>query len=151
MITDKISNAQGYIGLSEGINKAIAYINNTDLEAMENGKYEIDGDNLFVLIQSYVPKTMETAKCEAHKNYIDIQYVIEGREHMGYGPVDDMEIVEAYDSVKDRYFVKFTGDMLLYEAGMFALFFPQDAHMPGVKAPGCDFVRKAVVKIKVEA
>lgn len=150
MITDKISNLKDYIGISEGIRKAMHFIEYNDLSAMEVGKYEIDGSDLFVLIQAYEPKAIDLAKCEAHKAYIDIQYVIEGYESMGYGPVESMEVIEAYDEAKDRYFVKYSGDLMSYEAGMFAIFFPQDAHMPGVKAPGCDLVKKAVFKIKVQ-
>ncbi len=101
------------------------------------------------MIQEYEGKQIENGKCEVHKNYIDIQYIIEGCERMGYGTVDTMEVIEEYDAVKDRFFVKWTGDLIRYEEGMFAIFFPQDAHMPGIIAEGCEQVKKAVVKIKI--
>lgn len=148
MITDHINNCKHYTGLSKGIQQVFDYASKTDLSALDIGKYEIDGDNVFVLIQDYAPKRMEDGKCEAHKNYIDIQYVIEGKEQMGYGPVASMTIVEPYDAAKDRYFVAFKGDMLTYDAGMFAIFFPQDAHMPGIEEEGCTYVKKAVFKVK---
>ena len=149
MITDHIKHYKHYQKISAGIQQAFNYVTSNDLSALEVGKYEIDGDNVFVLIQAYQPKAMSEGKCEAHKNYIDIQYVIEGTELMGYGLVDTMEVIDPYDPAKDRFFVGFKGDMMTYEAGMFAIFFPQDAHMPGIEADGCTYVKKAVFKIKV--
>ncbi|MDA3845669.1 MAG: YhcH/YjgK/YiaL family protein [Vallitaleaceae bacterium] len=149
MITGHIKNANLYKNISASIGEAITYIQDNDLSTFEVGKYEIDGDNLFVLIQSYAPKTVEAGNCEAHKNYIDIQYIIEGYEQMGYAPVADMTIVDPYDEAKDRLFVKWEGDLIHFKKDMFAIFFPQDAHMPGIKTEGCELVKKAVFKIRV--
>lgn len=149
MIVDHIKNAEAYYNLSPRIEVALKYLEAMDLTTLEVGKYEIDGDNLFVLIQEYEPKTIEEGKCEAHKKYIDIQYIIKGRECMGYMLTEKGEVTESYDDTKDRLFVKWTGDLVSYTEGMFAIFYPQDAHMPGIKTDGCDFVKKAVVKIAV--
>ncbi len=148
MITDHIKNAATYKGISERMDKALDYLATTDLSALEVGRYELDGDNLFVLIQAYEPKNVEDGRCEAHKKYIDIQYIIEGQERMGYGIAEDMAVVDPYDDAKDRYFVEWTGDFVEYSKDMFAVFYPQDAHMPGIEIEGCSFVKKAVVKIK---
>lgn len=149
MITDRISEAASYKGISPGIKKALTYIENNDLALLEEGRYNIEGDDLFFLIQGYEPKAIEDGKCEAHRNYIDIQYVIEGSEYMGYGPLEGLKVTEAYDVSKDRLFVEWSGQLIAYDAGMFAVFFPQDAHMPGIKAQGCTYVKKAVFKVKV--
>ncbi len=149
MITDRISNGASYKGISAGIKRALEFIENNDMAAMEIGRYNIDGDDLFVLIQGYEPKTIDESRCEAHINYIDVQYVIEGKELMGYAPVERMTVLEAYDAGKDRLFLEWTGQLIAYEAGMFAVFFPQDAHMPGVKTTGSTYVKKAVFKVKV--
>ena len=149
MITYHIKNADQYMGLSERIEKALTYLKETDLAALEAGRYELDGDNLFVLIQEYEPKALEAGKCEAHKNYIDIQYIISGSEIMGYGMVETMEVTEAYDHAKDRLFVAWDGDLVNYTEDMFAIFYPQDAHMPGISDGKCTAVKKAVVKIKI--
>ncbi len=149
MIIDKLSNANTYTYISEGIKKAFDYLKQEDLVSKEVGKYEIDGDNLFVLIQEYDPKKEEEGKCEAHKKYIDIQYIISGVEKMGYAPVGGMEVIDPYNDVKDRFFVKWDGEFKTYTEGTFAIFFPQDAHMPGIEAVPNQKVKKAVVKIKV--
>ena len=101
MITDHIKNAASYKNISDRIKKALDYLENEDLKSLTTGKYELDGDNLFVLIQEYEGKQVENGKCEAHKNYIDIQYIIEGCERMGYGTVDTMEVIEEYDAAKE--------------------------------------------------
>jgi len=149
MVTDHIKNADLYLGLSDRIGQALTYLKNTDLEAMAIGRYELDGDDLFVLIQEYEPKAIPAGKCEAHKNYIDIQYIISGSELMGYGRVDTMEVTEAYDKAKDRLFVAWDGNLVNYTEDMFAIFYPQDAHMPGISDGDCNKVKKAVVKIRL--
>lgn len=149
MIADQLKNYKQYTALSQRINDGLTYLAETDLSALEVGKYEIDGDNLFVLIQSYEAKAVEEGKCEAHKKYIDIQYMIEGCEYMGYGPSDAYEIIDPYNNDKDRYFVKWDGDLVKFDQDMFAIFFPQDAHMPGILVNSGDQVKKAVVKIKI--
>jgi len=149
MITDHIKNSQQYKTISEKMDKAFQYLQETDLKGLEPGRYELDGDNLFVLIQAYEAKAIEDGKCEAHKKYIDIQYIIDGSELMGYAPVEGMEIVDPYSEAKDRYFVKWEGDLINYSEGMFAIFFPQDAHMPGISNGECPSIKKAVVKIRV--
>jgi len=149
MIIDQIKNVSTYEGLSDNFKKAFDFLTSKDLKNMEVGRYEIDGENVFVLIQEYEPKEEKDGKCEAHKKYADIQFIISGIEKMGYAPVEGMEIIDPYNEVKDRYFVKWAGDFNTYTDGMFAIFFPQDAHMPGIKVEQNSKVKKAVVKVKI--
>lgn len=149
MILDHISKIETYKGISERMDLAINYLKSTDLSTLEVGKHAIDGDDVYVLIQSYLGKSVEEANCEAHKNYIDIQLVIAGDEYIGYAPVEGMTVVEPYSEAKDRFFVQWQGTLLNMTQGMFAIFFPQDAHMPSVvNTPGI-LIQKAVVKIRV--
>lgn len=149
MITDQLINAGVYQSLPAKIQEGFAYLQKTDLLALEVGRYEIDGDKLFVLIQEYTPKSLEAARMEAHRNYADIQYIIEGREQMGYMPSAGAKERVAYNPEKDIVFFEGNGDLITYEAGMFALYLPQDGHMPSVGLDGCTKVKKAVVKIKL--
>lgn len=68
MIIDKLSNSNLYSGLGERINKAFAYLKETDFIKMELGKYEIEGDNVFALVNEYTTKDENEGKLEAHKN-----------------------------------------------------------------------------------
>jgi biofilm protein TabA len=115
---------------------------------MENGRHEIDGDEMFLLLNDYLTKDCADCKIEAHRKYVDVQYVIKGKESVGYAPLDGRLSVTEYDGKND--FILFTGDVSFIELneGMFAIFYPEDLHMPGVgktKSP----VRKAVVKVKL--
>lgn len=148
MIVDLIKNADLYKSISERVEKGLEYLATTDLKAMEVGKYPLDGDNLFVVIQEYTPKKLEVAKMESHKAYIDIQYIIEGKEQMGYQPVEGSTTMIDYNPEKDVMFFENEGEFTTYTEGMFGIFFTQDGHMPGVEVEGCDKVKKAIVKIK---
>jgi YhcH/YjgK/YiaL family protein len=148
MIIDHISNSALYYGISKNLEKGLKFIQETDFSSLEVGKYTIDGDNVFALVQQHNGKEINETKFEGHKNYIDIQYIVKGKELMGYAPIEDMEVINPYNVEKDVLFLKWEGTLLPYNEGMFSIFFPQDAHMPNVKAfEGT--VKKVVVKVKI--
>jgi YhcH/YjgK/YiaL family protein len=148
MIFDTLENAKLYYGLGERIEKGFRFLQETDLDSLEIGRHEIDGDRLYILVQEYEPKEVKDALYEAHKKYLDIQYVSRGKEIMGYTPLKNLtEVVQEYNEVKDVAKYKGTGTLCLAEANSFLLFFPEDGHMPGVAAEEKTNVRKIVVKI----
>jgi len=149
MVIDKLSNAKQYYGLSGRIEKSLKYLQSTDLEKLEIGKHEIDGKNIFVVVSEYDAKDIEQGKWEAHRNYLDIQYVVSGKEKIGYASIDEMKMIGEYNQDKDVLFLQGEGDLLLVNEGAFALFAPQDAHMPGIKVNNGEHVKKIVVKILV--
>lgn len=150
MIVDNIKNAHLYYALGEKYENALKYIQNNELLDVENGTYQISGDDVYIIVQDYTSKKQECAKFEAHKKYIDIQYVIKGQERLGYSNIDNFEPDCEYDENKDLVFgnVK-SGSMVLAQAGDFVVFTPEDAHMPSVCVDRPYYVKKAVVKIKV--
>lgn len=149
MIIDKIQNASFYYGINEKIATALKYLKNTDLSEFQNGKYEIKGDDIFVLIQDYNTKPLSEGKFEAHKKYIDIQYIIKGKEKMGYANVYKLKPATEYDKTKDIMFFEGEGDFVTADEGVFIIFSPEDAHMPGIRTKTSEYIKKAVVKIKV--
>ena len=149
MITDSLQNASLYYGISEKIAEGLKYLEKTDLSELENGKYEIKGDEIFVIVQDYNTKQLSEGKFEAHRKYIDIQYIIDGAEKMGYVNVHNLKHSTEYDEEKDIQFFNGNGDFVTVEEGSFTLFAPQDAHMPGIEVKTSEYVKKAVVKIKV--
>ena len=82
MIFDEKKNLDFYrnLGIEGRYAKAVDFLKNTDLEALEPGKYEIDGKNVYANVTAYTTIPWEEAKYEAHEHYTDIQYVIEGSE-----------------------------------------------------------------------
>ena len=148
MIIDKIENATIYKNLGERIKKSFDYITQTDLKNLASGKYEIDGENIFALISEYKTKPESEGKLEAHRKYIDVQYVIDGEELMGYAPLNGQEILDPYKEENDIVFFKGDKSFTKITAGMFAIFFPEDVHMPGISTGKISDVKKLVIKVR---
>jgi YhcH/YjgK/YiaL family protein len=148
MIIDKIENTHIYKNIGERIGKSFEYIKATELKTLSAGKYPIDGENIFALVSEYKTKSEQEGKLEAHKKYIDVQYVIEGEELMGYAPLGNQKIIEPYKEENDIVF--FNGDKTLIKIseGMFAIFFPEDVHMPGISTGKISDVKKLVIKVR---
>lgn len=148
MVIDKIENYQLYAGLSERIAKAFAYINTTDLENTKVGKYEIEGDKVFALVQEYNTKNLEDCKLESHFEHIDIQHVISGTELMGTSTLKD-QVPHTVKEEKDVAFYQNESTQFELTQGMFAILFPDDLHCPCIKNGENSKVKKLVIKIRI--
>jgi len=95
-------------------------------------------------------RTEQEGKLEAHRKYIDVQYVISGEEQMGYVPLNGQQILEPYKEENDIIF--FTGEksFIKVSSGMFAIFFPEDVHMPGIMTKQSLPVKKLVIKVRID-
>lgn len=151
MILDSIDNTSRYEVLHKGFKKAFDFIRESDLETMEVGRYDIEGDEIFALIQSYTTKAVAEKTFEAHRNYIDIQYMISGSEMMGYTTPAYLTVTSDYNPDKDVELYSHTAATECeLDAGSFAVFFPEDPHMPGctIRGKEASEVKKLVLKIK---
>lgn len=150
MILDKLSNAKQYANLGERIATALQYLKDNDCTRLPVGKVAIDGEQIFALVQDNTTKPRAQGVWEAHRKYIDVQYVAAGVEEMGYANIDTLTVKQPYDEQKD--FALFSGDgsFVTVPAGSFTVFFPADGHIPG-SAVGDrpSAVRKVVVKVAV--
>lgn len=149
MIIDHMDNAAVYGGLGERFRKALDYLAQTDVTELAPGRYDIDGDKVFALVQRYETKPQEKGVWEAHRRYIDVQYVAAGVETMGYAPLGKLTVTKPYAPEGDCELLEGSGAFFDAAAGMFALFYPQDAHMPGLACGASQPVVKVVVKIAV--
>ncbi len=148
MIFDRVENLKQYAGMP-CMEKVTEYILKTDLSKMEVGKYDIDGDNLYVMIQEPAGRTDEEAKMETHHDYADLQLVIKGAEYMGVAPETRLgNLVEAHED-KDLYFYDGSYSKVLLKAGQFAVLFPNEGHTPNIRVEGAGQAKKAVFKIKM--
>jgi len=140
--------AVSYFKNQERWDKAFEFLKNSNLSTLEIMRYDIDGDNLF----EYITKNEEDASFEAHKKYIDIQYVITGKELIGVAPIAlKDETLEEYDATGDIEFMTVSSSVdHAATPDRFFIFFPGDAHRPGLKDGDNDKVRKIVVKVKVD-
>lgn len=150
MIIDKLKNAKSYYGLGSRMKAALEYLENTDFSKMEPGKYEVDGTNIYALVQQYDSRLRKDGKWEAHQRYADIQYIAEGVELMGYANLDSMKASQSYDAAKDIVFLEGNGDFATADQGTFVILLPQDVHMPGQAAADPQPVRKVVMKVLMD-
>lgn len=149
MIIDVLENAQLYAGLHSRIELGLNFLKSNNFSEMEPGKYEIDGKNVFALVQGYQTKPRDAGVWESHRRYIDIQYVAEGMERIGYANLKTLTPSQPYDKENDFELFKGHGDFLTVNAGTFAIFAPQDAHMPCIAIQEPLQVKKVVIKVLI--
>jgi len=149
MIVDTLQNAALYKHLHPRIVKAFDYLLNTNFDELATGKYEIDGDNLFAIVNEFETKDRSVCEVEAHRKYIDIQYVVKGVEMFGYTPYTGQVPVKDYDAEKDFAIYEEPVSYMRLESGMFIIFYPTDLHQPEVREYEPVLVKKVVLKVKV--
>ena len=147
MIIDHIRNAAQYSGISRSLKDGLDYLAQTDFSILAAGRSELAGARLYAMVQDYESKMPAEGKWEAHRRYIDIQYLVSGREIIGYADIETLEPLKDYDAVKDCQILRGQGSDLVLEPGMFMILLPQDAHKPGLAAGLPAAVRKVVVKV----
>jgi len=148
MIFDSLSFSSKYNRLSENLAVALTFILNADLQKLQVGEHQIEGDNVFYIVDEYKTKPSAEMKLEAHRRYIDIHVVISGSEHIGHEFFSDQKVVKNYDETNDYALYDGSATFFKLMPGSFAIFYPNDLHMPGVG----DFktnVKKLVMKVSV--
>lgn len=132
------------------IDRGIEYLRNTDFTQMENGTYEIEGMLMHAIVLDLDTHAKSPAqKAENHIDYVDIQYVVQGEEIIGFARQSAKQIVTDDLTDADAYLY---GDLhneidLKLHAGNFAIFFPDDIHRPGCMFHNEMTIRKVVIKI----
>ena len=152
MICENMRSRNNYSSINNNFEKAFEFLKRTDLKALAVGKYEVQGEEIFALVQEYTTQNQEEKKWESHEKYIDIQLIVEGQEIMGYAPVEGLEVKEDLRPESDMIFYNETlnGSNIKFTNGDYAIFFPEDAHKPGCAAVECSKVKKIVVKVACE-
>ena len=132
-----------------GFPQAFDFLEKCFAEGVEAGRYEIDGDNVYALVMQYTPAEKETPRFETHDRYIDIQCMLKGSEYQWYLPRNELRDAAQYNEEKDFTLYSFSGEgsRLVLNPGDFAVYFPEDGHLPGMMAGSEDCVR-IVVKIR---
>ena len=145
MIIDRIESADKYTCLGGRLKTALEVLATTDFSSLPDGKYTVDGDDLFYSISTYTTKP-ENLTPESHVLYTDVQYILEGEEYIGLAPLTEMG--EQVSRNGDLYLWNGPCDNLKLSKGCFAVLFPQDAHAPGIAVGEPSTVRKVVFKVK---
>jgi YhcH/YjgK/YiaL family protein len=118
----------------------------------EEKKYVLEENEIYAFVSSYETKTAEEAKLEAHLKFIDIQAPLQGGEGIEWFPTVGLEPVIQYDEAKDVIFYKRRMPVparVDLQPGIFALLYPEDAHMPGLMIGSKQKVKKVVVKVSL--
>ncbi len=141
MIYDRIENIKTY-NLPASVVGVMEVIGSTFLEV---GRHEFE-DGIFALVQEYTTKDKADCKMEAHKKYVDIQVILEGKETFGYAYEASSQT--EYNPDKDIYYLETEDRYINLVGGEFVMVWPQDFHRPKIGDGG--FVKKVVVKVPVE-
>ncbi|MBQ7500254.1 MAG: YhcH/YjgK/YiaL family protein [Clostridia bacterium] len=130
----------------EALEKAKKY------DAAECGRHDINGDELYVSVQSYDTVAYDKKDFENHKKYIDIQYIVSGKEDIYVCGKSDMTVVKEYDGAGDYELLKENDpgavSSVTLSSGDFLVLYPDEPHKPGISADGLESVKKIVIKVK---
>lgn len=149
MILDSLSHQALYRHCHSGFGVSFDYLQSFQAETPA-GRYPLDGDNVFALVQEYSSTAPDVKKFESHRIYADIQYIISGEEIIYYSPLENLTITDPYVDAKDVQLYSGADEQALHlRAGDFAVFFPQDGHKPGCILREAQPVRKIVIKIRL--
>jgi YhcH/YjgK/YiaL family protein len=152
MICDLIANAPQYASLHPAFAHCFRWLAAFD-GTTPDGNHDI-GMGCEARVMSYLTEPAEQRRWESHRRYLDIQYLVSGLECIPVAPIGALPVATPYDDEQD---VSFYADgsaptpSLVLEAGMFAIFFPQDAHRPNIAVTAPVATRKIVVKVPATA
>ena len=152
MILDQLSASAAYESLHPLFPKAFAYLRSFD-EKTEDGKYELQGENLVAIVQRYRTAPTADKLWEAHQVYGDIQVVYQGLEYCGHADQKTLAVTMPYVAEKDveKYAAPSAPSALLtLGRGNFAIFHPQDGHQPGVQIDAAGEILKVVIKFRLK-
>ena len=146
MIVCPYKELKRYEAVIPGLAEAMEFIGN--LKSFEPATYPLSNGNR-ILVQQGTTKAAENALAEAHRKYLDIQYIVEGSEIMGWAPLEEMTPAGDFNDEKDV--GKYTGTFQFVNipAGTCYVVYPEDGHMPGVHLDAPTNYTKLVVKLKV--
>lgn len=150
-------NLKGYIpyqGESKNLKRAINWLSEQNLEKIECGKYEIDGNNIYASVFEYETKDALNCRYEVHRKYIDIQLLISGKEIIHVTPIKNIDITDDYNLTKDISFGilkdKELENTLIMSKGLAAILYPKDAHQPNMRIVDNNSInKKIVVKVAI--
>jgi biofilm protein TabA len=151
MIAGRISDVAAQRGVLPGaIVRALEALRGVALDTMKPGRYEIEGDDLFYLLQDVELRTLEESRAEAHRTYADIQIPLSARERYGFAlPQPDLAPSDDQFETRDLAFYPTpVGESFIDAApGDYLVFLPRELHRPCIVVKDREAIRKAVVKI----
>ncbi|MDA1038980.1 MAG: YhcH/YjgK/YiaL family protein [Planctomycetota bacterium] len=150
MILDTLHHADRYVGLNPRFARAFEFLRRLGPDPAV-GRHDIDGDLAYALVQTYPTRPAAGVELEAHRRYIDIQYLARGREVILWAPVADLEAALLYEASKDVEIFSRSADVIAVpvRAGQVMILYPDDAHAPCCHWGEPTHVLKVVIKVAV--
>ena len=132
MIAATLADSARYEALHPRFNEAFRFLQRRDLAELPDGRHEIVGTKLFAIVSREVGRGREASLLEHHRRYIDIQFVINGKDEIGWRPLQACtRVSQPYDEERDLgFFYDRPATWVEIQSGSFAIFFPEDAHAP---------------------
>jgi YhcH/YjgK/YiaL family protein len=150
MYSCNIKLATKYDYLSEKFRAGYKWLADTDIKALAEGKYKIQGDDVVADVQSYTTEPAEKRRFEAHDKYFDIQYMVEGDEFFGVCHREGLTVCESKPQNDVCFFDEpEESGMVLLKEGDFIVVEPEEAHKPRCAVGAPAKVKKVVIKVKV--
>ncbi len=147
MIYAHISDVKNYSGIGDAMSWALSQLASPRIKELPVGKTDLIPGKAWFTIQEPETKPSGEVPYEAHREFIDVQMTLDGEELIGYAPVVRLAATGDYDEDEDIQYFEGKGLLLDCRDGMFAIFFPEDAHQPCVAPKNPGKVKKVVVKI----
>jgi YhcH/YjgK/YiaL family protein len=135
----------------EFLQKISEFLEKNDVSKFENGRYDIDKDNLFLNIATYNTTTPENRVWEAHKEYIDVHMMIKGKEKMCTAFIENANITEYHEDSDYVEISDIKGDIsqIILNEGEYLVCYPQDVHKTACIVEKEEEVKKAIFKVRV--
>jgi biofilm protein TabA len=152
MILDTLEHRHHYRGLGRRFELAFDALAN-GIGQREDGTYELDGPSVKAIVQRYQTRPIDKCAWEAHRKFIDVQFVESGVERIGWCPIEKLKSREPYNPERDVEFFDGgagAGIDVTLSHGMFAVFCPSDGHKPCIAVDRPTAIVKVVVKIAVD-
>ena len=150
MIATPLAYLGRYKPLSPNLAKAISWLEAGGWDALPEGRHEIAGTEVYALVSRYNSKTPEDARYETHRDYIDIQVVVSGQEIVEARTAEGLVVSVPYKPDIEYFATPEPGTChkLLLSPGTALIFFPEDAHRPGLARGGVpEPIHKVVLKV----
>ena len=154
MIYDTIFYADRYGGLYPGIDRVLKEVIAYTPENYPGGRVDLEGDDIYLNLAEYDTHGIEAGLAEAHREYIDVMYMVEGTEVIYVKPVDRLRhVTKEYDPAIEALLADIDEDgcEIRLEKGDFVILFPEDAHAPACHADGQVHVKKIIGKVKINS
>ena len=114
-----------------------------------DGRHEVEGDDAYIMVSSYTTNPVnEDRRFETHRDYIDVQLLLEGKELVGFADKKDLAVTDPYRPDYELYGMIKEFDKVILTEGKFVVIYPSEPHAPGLAAEEPQSVRKVVIKIK---